>query len=77
MAVHVPFGSAALLMMSEYVFIPEGPPGMAPLITSATVGKSEHTPGAQEHVASFMALLVGLRLLPGEGRLLLISQKCG
>lgn len=39
------------------------------------MGKSEGTPGAQEQIASFVALLLGLRLLPGEGRFLLRLQK--
>lgn len=33
-------------------------------------GKSKCTPGAWEQIASFVALLLGLRLLPGEGRFL-------
>lgn len=44
-------------------------------VETSAVGKTEHIPGAQEQVASFMALMLGLRLLIGEGRLLLRSQK--
>lgn len=44
-------------------------------VETNAVGKSERTPGAQEQVATFVALLLDLRLLIGEGRLLLRSQK--
>ena len=39
------------------------------------MGKSKCTPGAQEQTASFVAFLLRLRLLPGEGRFLLGLQK--
>ncbi|KAJ7402971.1 Sugar phosphate exchanger 3 [Pitangus sulphuratus] len=48
---------------------------MQVLMKTNATGKSECVPGAQEQRASFVALFLGLKVLPGEGRLLLRLQK--